>query len=59
MSRILRRHWDVIHLAGPPLVVQKAAMAVFAIVARLMGYPSEYAWYGRESSRVIPTRSAA
>lgn len=43
MSRILRRHWDVIHLAGPPLVVQKAAMAVFAIVARLMGYPSEYA----------------
>lgn len=44
MSRILRRHWNVLYLARPPLLVQKAVMAVFAAVAWLLRYPSEYAY---------------
>jgi len=42
MSRILQRHWNVIHLARPPLLVQKAAMRVLGLVAWLLRYPSEY-----------------
>lgn len=42
MSRVLPRYWDVLHLASPPLPVQKAMMAGLGVVARLLGYPSEY-----------------
>jgi mannose-6-phosphate isomerase-like protein (cupin superfamily) len=42
MSRILQRHWDVVHLARPPLAVQKLVMAVLGVVALLLGYPAEY-----------------
>lgn len=42
MSRVLRRHWEVLHLARPPLVVQKAVLAALAPLARLLGYPAEY-----------------
>jgi quercetin dioxygenase-like cupin family protein len=51
MAPILRRHWDVLHLAGPPLFVQKAVMGVCAIIARLLRYPAEYAYpYERTST---------
>jgi hypothetical protein len=42
MSRVLRRHWDVVYLARPPLPVQKLVMFVLSLVARLKGYPDEY-----------------
>lgn len=42
MSPILRRHWDVLYLARPPLVIQRAVMALLAPVARLLRYPTEY-----------------
>ena len=44
MPRTLRRHWDVVHLAKPPLVVQKIVMAALSVVAWLFRYPSEYAY---------------
>jgi len=44
MSRILRRHWDVVHLARPPLLVQRVVMAMLTPVAVLLRYPTEYAY---------------
>ena len=42
MSRALPRFWDVLYLASPPLPIQKATMAILGVVARILGYPSEY-----------------
>jgi quercetin dioxygenase-like cupin family protein len=42
MSRVLPRFWDVLHLASPPLPIQKATMAILGVVARILRYPSEY-----------------
>ena len=42
MSRILPQFWDVLHLARPPLPVQKALMFLFGLIARLLRYPTEY-----------------
>lgn len=42
MSRVLPRFWDVVYLASPPLAIQKATMAILGVVARTLGYPSEY-----------------
>jgi hypothetical protein len=49
MAPILRKHWDVIYLAKPPLFVQKLVMAVLAVPARLMGDREE----GTAESRPI------
>lgn len=51
MSRILQNHWDVVYLARPPLAVQKPVIAVLGVVARLLGYPSEYPYpYRRDAN---------
>lgn len=42
MSRVLPRFWDVLYLASPPLPIQKLTMATLGVVARMLGYPSEY-----------------
>jgi len=50
MSRVLPRFWNVLYLASPPLPIQKATMGVFGVVARMLGYPSEYPYpYERPS----------
>jgi mannose-6-phosphate isomerase-like protein (cupin superfamily) len=49
MSRVLPRYWDVLYLASPPLPIQKALMAILGIVARILGYPSEYPYPYPES----------
>jgi len=51
MSPIIRRHWNVLHLAKPPLAVQKVVMGALALVAWLLRYPSEYPYpYGTRNS---------
>lgn len=51
MSRVLPRFWDVIHLARPPLPVQKATMMILGLVAWTLGYPSDYPYpHRREAS---------
>lgn len=42
MAPILRRHWDVLYLAKPPLAIQKLVMGILSVPARIMGYPGEY-----------------
>lgn len=51
LSRVLPRYWDVVHLARPPLPVQKATMAILGLVARMLRYPSDYPYpYDRPSA---------
>lgn len=42
MAPILRRHRDVIHLARPPLAIQKIVMGILSLPARALRYPNEY-----------------
>lgn len=42
MSRILPRYWDVLHLARPPLALQKAVMTLLSPVAWALRYPTAY-----------------
>lgn len=52
MSLVLPRFWDVVHLAKPPLPVQKMTMAILGVVARMLRYPSEYKYpYGSSPGR--------
>jgi len=53
MALILRHYHDFLHLAKPPLFVQRAVFIPLAAVARLLGYrmprPYPYAGDGREA----------
>lgn len=50
MSRIIRRYWDVLYLAWPPLFIQKIVMGILSVVAAMLGYPNEYPYpYAAES----------
>lgn len=42
MAPILRRHWDVLYLAKPPLPIQKLVMGILSVPAKLMGYRDQY-----------------
>jgi quercetin dioxygenase-like cupin family protein len=42
MAPILQRHHDVVHLARPPLVIQRAALWMLGLVAKMLRYPDEY-----------------
>lgn len=48
MALILRHYRDFVHLARPPLLVQRAVFTPLAAVARLLGYGMPYPYpYGR------------
>src|ERR671916_1785347 len=57
MALILRHYRDFVHLARPPLLVQRAVFAPLAVVAKLFGYRLPYP-YGRSretTPRTTPT----
>lgn len=58
MAPILRRHADVLHLARPPVAVQRPLMRLLGIVAGLLGYPDEYAYPYRDASSPQGSESA-
>ncbi len=59
MAPILRRHADVLHLARPPLVVQRPLMRLLGALAGLLGYPDEYPYPYRNTPSPEGSESAA
>ncbi len=56
MALILRHYRDFVHLARPPLFVQRAVFTALAAGARLLGYrmPRPYPYGNRPSATVTP-----